>query len=203
MVVGSDSPSNDPPRDGTAPPSTLEEFVVAAQGGDEPAFARLVDATNADVRRALHAFGVGDTDVDDLVVETYVAAWRHLRKLRDPSAVTAWLGTIARRCAVHFLKVRRQERAAVSEFGRHQATRRSTPSQGEPHRPSLDDLRRMLDELPRDQRELVELQFERGLSLDELASRTSRTWHEVVYALTVIRDRIRRSWERQLRQRRD
>jgi hypothetical protein len=50
---------------------------------------------------------------------------------------------------------------------------------------------------------LVELQFERGLSLDELANRTSRTWHEVVYALTVVRDRIRRTWERQLKKRHD
>lgn len=183
--------------------SSRAALVVAARAGHEDAFARLVDATQADVRRALRSFGVGDPDLDDLVVETYVAAWRHLHELRDPNALSAWLGTIARRCAVHFLKVRRRERDALSEFGRHSHVKRSASDPSETRRPSLEDLRRILDELPRDQRELVELQFGRGLSLDELAAKTSRTWHEVVYALTVIRDRIRRTWERQSRQRHD
>lgn len=193
-----------PPNDRQADvESTRKALVAAARTGHEDAFARLVDATEADVRRALRAFGVGDTDLDDLVVETYVAAWRNLHELRDPNALSAWLGTIARRCAVHFLKVRRKERDALSEFGRHSHVKRSGSDPSETRRPSLDDLRRILDELPRDQRELVELQFGRGLSLDELATKTSRTWHEVVYALTVVRDRIRRAWERQSRQRRD
>lgn len=187
--------------DASAAPG-VGDLVAAARAGNEQAFARLVDTTEADVRRSLRAFGVGDPDLDDLVVETYVAAWRHLHKLRDPAALTAWLGTIARRCAVHFLKVRRQERDAVTEFGRHLDTKRAS-APAEARRPTLDDLRRILDELPREQRELVELQFERGLSLDELANRTSRTWHEVVYALTVVRDRIRRTWERQLKKRHD
>ncbi|MBK6941969.1 MAG: sigma-70 family RNA polymerase sigma factor [Planctomycetes bacterium] len=193
-----------PPHDAHADSeSTRKSLVAAARTGHEDAFARLVDATEGDVRRALRAFGVGDTDLDDLVVETYVAAWRNLHELRDPDALSAWLGTIARRCAVHFLKVRRKERDALSEFGRRSHVKRLATEHVDPRRPSVDELRRILDELPRDQRELVELQFGRGLSLDELATKTSRTWHEVVYALTVVRDRIRRTWEREHRQRRD
>lgn len=186
-----------------AGPPSLAALVAAAQAGNGDAFARVVDATEVDVRRALRANGVTEADLDDLVIETYVAAWRHLRALRDPNALTGWLGTIARRCSVHFLSVRRKERNAVSEFGRHHHEPRSTQEPVEARQPSLDDMRRILDELPREQRELVELQFERGLSLNELATRTSRSWHEVVYALTVVRDRIRRTWERQHRQRHD
>ncbi|MFI7023040.1 sigma-70 family RNA polymerase sigma factor [Micromonospora sp. NPDC049900] len=91
----------------TAVTDEISGYAFAAGRGDQAAAAAFVCATQHDVRRFLaHLPGV--REVDDLVQETYLRAWRALPSFAGRSSARTWLLSIARRVAVD------QVRAAVS-----------------------------------------------------------------------------------------
>lgn len=87
--------------------------VAAARAGDTDAFESLVRAFQADIwRLALHL--TGDRSLaDDVTQETFVRAFRFLRRYRGDSRFTTWLFTIARNCARdEFRRLQRRKRIA-------------------------------------------------------------------------------------------
>jgi|SRR5215217_2440974 len=79
---------------------TDAELVSRALAGSDAAFSRLVDRHQAAVRAFLRRFlGSGWAEADDLAQETFLAAWRSLRSLKDPGGVRAWMCGIAWRKA--------------------------------------------------------------------------------------------------------
>jgi RNA polymerase sigma-70 factor, ECF subfamily len=63
--------------------------------GDQEAFGRLYK----DYVRMVHAILLGRIprrDVDDLVQEVFLTAYRRIRELRDPGAFGGWIAAIAR-----------------------------------------------------------------------------------------------------------
>ncbi len=89
-----------------------EQFdVLRAQLGDDAAFMRLAERYHGRVLHYLRRI-VGDGGVaDDVAQETWVAAYRGLRRLREPERLKAWLYGIARNQARNAL--RREERSRL------------------------------------------------------------------------------------------
>ena len=76
-----------------------EDLVERAAGGDVDAFEALVAARLNRAFRTASAILGSEADAHDVVQEAFVAAWRHLPKLRDRARFDAWLSqTILNRC---------------------------------------------------------------------------------------------------------
>ncbi len=114
-------------------------------------------------------------DAEDLLQECLATALLKLAQLRDPLAFRGWIFTVARRC---FLDLRRtcswRERAAAASFDGDAAEALA----GQPAEGASDDtlvdaqfsaLRMELAALPAAQREVLELHYLHGLSLEEAA----------------------------------
>lgn len=70
-------------------------LVQRARRGDEGAFTRLYER----YARFIHGVLLGRAaavDVDDLVQDVFLTAWKNLPSLRDPAAFGGWLSMIAR-----------------------------------------------------------------------------------------------------------
>jgi RNA polymerase sigma-70 factor (ECF subfamily) len=66
------------------------EVVMAAQRGDEDAFAALVDAIGARLQSVAHRI-LRDSDVaEDATQRALLRIWKNLPKLRDPARFEAW-----------------------------------------------------------------------------------------------------------------
>lgn len=89
------------------------ERIRAAQGGDEAAFAALVDAYAPRVHRYLVATGLGHHDADDVVQEAFLRVHRHLDRYDGRYAFSTWLFTIAHRLRLN-LATRRRPAAPLS-----------------------------------------------------------------------------------------
>ena len=76
-------------------------LVRAAREGERSAFATLYDRYARVVHGVLLA-RVSRDDVEDLVQDVFLAAWRRLDDLRDPAAFGGWLTMIARNRATDF-----------------------------------------------------------------------------------------------------
>jgi RNA polymerase sigma factor (sigma-70 family) len=90
---------------------TDADLVRAARAGSDAAFGRLVQRHQAVVRGFLRrTLGGGWAEADDVAQETFVAAWRSLRSLKDPAGFRSWLLGIAWRRAQD--RIRSAQRSA-------------------------------------------------------------------------------------------
>ncbi len=76
-------------------------LVRAAREGDRSAFAALYDRYARIVHGLLLA-RVSRDEVEDLVQDVFLSAWRRLEDLRDPAAFGGWVAMIARNRATDF-----------------------------------------------------------------------------------------------------
>src|SRR5438876_12450213 len=86
-----------PPAEPLAAIPSDAALIAAWQGGDEQAAAELVRRHARAVARFLGAGlsgGTGDADVDDLVQETFIRAFRALGRFRGQCRFRTWLMTI-------------------------------------------------------------------------------------------------------------
>src|SRR5581483_11882536 len=93
---------------------TIHADVLAAQRGDQQAFARLVGTTCALVSSIALAI-VRDPDLSrDVAQDVFLSAWRDIAKLRDPASFLPWLRQTTRHRAYHILRgLRRGRRRLV------------------------------------------------------------------------------------------
>ena len=74
------------------------DLLARSAGGDTRAFEVLVARHGGPVLRFLRSLGAG-ADAEDLVQETFLAAWRSAARFRNEGSVRSWLFTPARRRA--------------------------------------------------------------------------------------------------------
>jgi RNA polymerase sigma-70 factor (ECF subfamily) len=84
------------------------ELVVAAQHGDEGAFASLVLATGGRLHAVAHRI-LRDLDVaEDVTQQALLTIWQDLPQLRDPARFEAWsYRVLVRACYSHGRQTRR------------------------------------------------------------------------------------------------
>ena len=83
---------------------------------DDAAFARFVATTEPDVRRFCSWFTRPGHDIDDLVQETFLRAFRSLHSFSGRSTATAWLLTIARRACLDLAERKRPDETMVAQL---------------------------------------------------------------------------------------
>ena len=116
---------------------------------------------------------VGDeADARDSTQETFIAAWRSIRELRDPDRFDAWLQRIAVNAARMMLRARGRRR--VREIPAGDVGRLAVASDGGtraiPERSDADTLGAALEGLPLDQRTILVLHHLEGHGVAELAA---------------------------------
>jgi RNA polymerase sigma-70 factor, ECF subfamily len=113
---------------------------------------------------------VGDeADARDATQETFVAAWRKIRSLRDGDRFEAWLQRIAVNAARMTLRARRRRRVREIPSGDVAAIAAAADRATQPSRADADILATVLDRLPLDQRTILILHHLEGHAIAELA----------------------------------
>ncbi len=94
-------------------------LLKRAHLGDREAFRSLYERHRPAVFRAVSAFAELDPgEVDDVLQESFVRAFRHLGRLRTPERFGPWLLAIARNRALSQLARRQAHRSALDEVAR-------------------------------------------------------------------------------------
>lgn len=147
----------------------LESDVVAARGGDEAAFRRLVEKSANTVCSIALAIVRNVQASEDVAQEVFLAAWSNLRTLRNPASFLPWLRQVTRNQA-HLW--RREHARETSDEAMLAATADSRPSPAD--RVLADEesrvLREVLDQLPDDAREVLVLYYREESSTKQVAS---------------------------------
>lgn len=91
-------------------PDALADLVTAAQDGDQTAFERLVAATYTDTYTLAFRLTGDEEDARDVTQETYLRAYRGLRRFRGDAQFSTWLYRITANCASTHLGRRKRHR---------------------------------------------------------------------------------------------
>jgi len=140
-----------------------DALVEAAQKGDREAFTQLYNSYAPMVHGVLLA-RVPRGEVDDLVQDVFLQAFKKLHALRNVNTFGAWLATITRNRAMDFHRRSRAEEELTEEDARR------SPAEVEANE-ILDVIRR----LPEAYRETLVLRLVEELTGAEIAARTGLT----------------------------
>lgn len=171
-------------------------LVARAVAGDRAALRALHDDHRPAVQRVVR--GIADLDADeveDVVQEAFVRAFRNLPRLERRERFRSWLLTIARNCTLTRLARRTADREAAADLARE----RDAHGLDEVHLPDLEAhkevelVRRIIDELPEGQeKETVRLFYLEGtLSARDIAARFGVGKSAITMRLERFRAKVR------------
>jgi RNA polymerase sigma-70 factor, ECF subfamily len=159
-----------------------EEFrlVQAARRADRAAFDALVHA-HQDRLRAFLARRVGSEAAEDVLQETFLAAWQAIPRLDLKVRFKTWLFSIAvHKAADHF---RASGRRADVETPLDPERLPSVPAAGDDYREAEQRaaVRQLLERLSDDQRQILEMYYFAELNLPEIATVLGRNLNTLKY----------------------
>jgi RNA polymerase sigma-70 factor, ECF subfamily len=103
----------------TTPSTTQErerELLAAARGGDESAYARLLDAYSGELHAHCYRMLGSVHDAEDALQEASLRAWRGLPRFEGRSSLRSWLYTIATNTCLNQI-ARRPKRVLPVDYG--------------------------------------------------------------------------------------
>ena len=144
---------------------TSAGLMRLAAGGDEIAFARIVDAHHADMSSVCFVLTGGDAELTEEAVQSaWPIAWRKLDTIRDPDRLRPWLISIAVNEARQL--ARRQRRGRVLELSAAVDPTATTPDPASTPATSTFETRWPTEP---DDRALIALRYVAGFDSTELA----------------------------------
>lgn len=165
------------------------DLVRAVLAGQREVFADLVRRYEVAVRAAVRAVVHDENEAQDVVQETFVAAYVKLRMLKQPQAFGAWLLQIARRRALSAVQRQRETRSLEGV----------NPATGLSQNGELDEASQRLlaaiARLPERERILVQLKYFSRQPISAIAQITGRPIGTITVQLSRARARLRRLLE--------
>src|SRR5215470_16812972 len=154
-------------------PAEAERLLVArCKAGDRAAFVDLIQQSSRKTRRAIRSIASNAADVEDVMQDTVIAAFKGLRSFNERCKFSTWLARIAINNTLMLLR-RRKTRSEISFDGDIEETRSTIPQLVDKaigpeqfliREQSNQVVRRAIQALPRTLREYVELHCLRELS---------------------------------------
>lgn len=152
-------------------------LIALVAAGDEDALARLYDTTSRTVFGLVLRILGDPSAAEEVTLDVYTQVWRQAARY-DPRRGTpsAWLLTIARSRAIDRFRSSEQTRKRTEPLSavevRASSGSRPDETASEAERGAL--VREALEGLPREQRDVIELAYFRGLSHSEIAAELSQ-----------------------------
>lgn len=137
-----------------------------------------------------HEFFGSDTEAEEVVQETWLRAWN----VRDRVELTdAYILRIARNCCVSMW---RGQRAQVELADEHSAVTEVTPQEEVEEQENSEWLQSRLQRLPKAEREVWNLFYDEGLTLEEIAEERGTSVATIRKTISNVRNRLRKDIRR-------
>ncbi len=166
-------------------------LICRCQGGDEAALRELVAKYSPGLRFYLHKLTRDADAADDLLQETWWDAYRKLGTLQNPVAFAAWLYRIARDKAYRLL--RRRPRETLETDGHLPDVPAAADEEADFCADDVERVRRALDELQPEHREVILLWFVEQLTYEQIAAVIDRPVGTVRSRIHYAKQRLRQT----------
>lgn len=148
------------------------ELILAAQTGDEEAFALLYASHQWSVFRLAFRMVQDHDEAGEIVQDVFLAAWQGLDQFRGEARFGTWLHRIAYRRALRSLEARQQRLATLTRFANEQLERFSNAwsavQAALAEQQWRQAIQEQVDRLPEKYREILTLRHFQDLSYEEI-----------------------------------
>jgi RNA polymerase sigma-70 factor (ECF subfamily) len=144
-------------------------LVEQSRSGDRRAFEQLFQRYGAAVYGFLRRLTAGTEDAQDLAEEVFVRAWTRLASLKDGGAFRTWLFRIAVRLAQDHRKAQRAPTSSLTGLEHTVASEERPPEEAVLSAERQQVVRRAIDRLSEEHREVVTLFYQEGMSVDTIS----------------------------------
>ena len=171
----------------------IDDYIVTSDAdlmelssqGDQQAFEHLFTRYREAIRR-LFEQRLGDkVTAEDLVQETFIKVYLHLKDYSPAYTFGQWVYTIARNTLVDYLRRRTDDLSIDFDFRSPQATTMS-PEESVIIKQRRDHFEASLNELSEDYRKIIEMRFLDEYSYEEIAEKLDRP-------INTVKTQIRRA----------
>lgn len=170
--------------------TAIDYDVAAAMKGDRVAFDRIVESCASMVCSIALAILRNVDASEDVAQDVFLAAWRGLGRLRNPSSFVPWLRQITRNRAKEWLREHVRE-IPSTDLLQTAVDPRLSPAETLLRDEERELLAKVIDELPDDAREVVILYYHEGSSARHVADLLGIREDAVKQRLSRARARIR------------
>lgn len=142
----------------------IEEWlVINCQAGDRKAFELLVKRWNPKVLSRVYHTTKDVAASKDITQEAWIVIIKKIKTLRDPGAFQGWSLRIATRMAIDWIRSNQVNRKR--EDIREQVQTEFAEKTQHPNEETLVALRKAIDQLPDEQRSVIQLFYQENLSI--------------------------------------
>ncbi len=145
-------------------------LIHHAQAGNEEAFAELMRAYHAYVCTIVVGIVKNSHDVEEVVQDTFLSAYRGLAQLEDSAKFKSWLAEIARNRARNWLRKQRGDTISLHEVGEHLLQTEDSPDERLIQQEQRELILRIMETLPQKDRDIARAFYLEGASYDELTN---------------------------------
>ncbi|HUO58223.1 MAG TPA: RNA polymerase sigma factor [bacterium] len=181
-------------------PQTEKDLVKKVLKGDSEAFQEFYNTHKKGLIRACWYFLGNDTEVEDMVQETFIKALKNLQNFRFESSLATWLNHIAVNLCRDLLEKRKKNLPfSVDFFATHPSIEQKNPYPEE----ALKMLREEMQKLEGREKELITLREIKGYSYEAIANRlkmpvgsvTSGIFRTRQKLIERVRERMPQGWK--------
>ena len=170
-------------------------LIYRAQTGDEGAFANLMREYYPFVYTIVIRIVANPHDVEEVVQDTFLNAYRGLAQLENAEKFKSWLAEIARNCALQWIRKRRINTVSLDEVGEGVLQTADSPDERLTRQEQRELIRRTMETLPQKDRDIARAFYLEGASYDELTSTQGLSYNAIAFRLF----RIKRQLSKRLR----
>lgn len=160
------------------------ELVRRFKQGDKSAFAELVQAYRKPLYYTILKIVGNETDAEDLTTETFIKAYENIDKYDEQYAFSTWLFKIGNNLAIDFLRKKKRSAPTVSLSDRVSTSDEDSPTYEEVlkeqardtseqvhYRMEAEYVRKIMEQMPEDLRQILELKYVHELTHQEIAEK--------------------------------
>ena len=159
-------------------------LISRAQAGDEQVFTALVKNYHAFIHAIVSGVLDNLDDVEEVVQDTFINAYRGLPQLKDTASFNGWLAEIARNCARDRLRKHRLETVPIDEVGAHTLETSDSTYADLIRDEQRELIRRAMETLSQKDREIARAYYIDGASYDELIRTHGLSYKAISFRLS-------------------
>ena len=165
-------------------------LISRAQSGDEQAFADLMRANYAFVYAIVIEVVNNPHDVEEVVQDTFLNAYRGLAQYEEQTKFRSWLATIARNRALNWLREQKMDTVSINEVEEHTLQTPNTIDDQLIRDEQRELIRRAMETLSQKDKEIACSYYLDGASYDELTKTHGLSYKAIAFRLSRTRQRL-------------